>query len=276
MPRTASLTRTSMCSPSSLPCQRARWSSGNFAESPVSTLRTVAPWGNGSSRTRRPEPSPPTNFVIHEAISTGTVAAGRVFTLRNLTDWGGGSTPRRGPWLPGGATGARGRLVEELVALGLEPAHELFVGARSDDPVELRAIVRHEAHVLDEDVVDQPPIPAEVHAGFDGHLGPRPRQDARADRGQLPVDRLAEVLDPFAAVLVHPRDVGPLQKIGKELGEFLALGRRTVLPVAGANPRGRPGGGGSPLGGPPGRRGAGVPAPPPGGGGPGGPDRGSA
>jgi hypothetical protein len=41
----------------------------------------VAPGASGSSTTRRPEPSPPTNFVIHEAISIGTVAAGRVVTL---------------------------------------------------------------------------------------------------------------------------------------------------------------------------------------------------
>src|SRR5262249_38563771 len=182
MPRTASLTRTSMCSPSSLPCQRARWSSGNFADSPLRTLRTVAPSVSGSSRTRRPEPSPPTNFVIHEAISTGMVAAGRVLTLRNLTDWDRGSTPGRGPVLPGGPASARRRLVEELLALGLEPSHELLVGARPDDPIELRAIVAHEAHVLDEDVVDQPPVAAEVHARLDRDFGARTRHDARLDR----------------------------------------------------------------------------------------------
>src|SRR5688572_8719169 len=73
MPRTASLTRISMCSPSSLPCHRAAWSSGYRADSERSTERTVAPSAHGSSITRRPVPSPPMNFVIQETISTGTV-----------------------------------------------------------------------------------------------------------------------------------------------------------------------------------------------------------
>src|SRR5437773_3890285 len=75
MPSTASFTSTSMCSPSSLPCHRAPWSSGNFAEAPARMLRTVAPGVSGSSRMRRPVPSPPTNFVTQEATSTGIVAA---------------------------------------------------------------------------------------------------------------------------------------------------------------------------------------------------------
>src|SRR5688572_28312527 len=75
MPRTASLTRISMCSPSSLPCHGAAWSSGYRADSERSTERTVAPSAHGSSITRRPVPSPPMNFVIHETISTGTVRA---------------------------------------------------------------------------------------------------------------------------------------------------------------------------------------------------------
>src|SRR5688572_21755011 len=75
MPRTASLTRISMCSPSSLPCHRAAWSSGYRADSERSTERTVAPSAHGSSSTRWPVPSPPMNFVIHETISTGTVGA---------------------------------------------------------------------------------------------------------------------------------------------------------------------------------------------------------
>src|SRR5437879_4952302 len=74
IPSTASFTSTSMCSPSSRPCQRAWWRSGNFDEAPARTLRTVAPGVSGSSRTRRPVPSPPMNFVTQEATSTGTVA----------------------------------------------------------------------------------------------------------------------------------------------------------------------------------------------------------
>src|SRR3989454_4574913 len=74
MPSTASFTSTSMCSPSSLPCQSAASSSGYLADRPARTLRTVAPGVSGSSRTRRPVPSPPMNFVTQEATSTGTVA----------------------------------------------------------------------------------------------------------------------------------------------------------------------------------------------------------
>src|SRR2546428_1072380 len=74
MPSTASFTGTSMCSPSSLPCQSAASSSGYRADRPARTLRTVAPGVSGSSRTRRPVPSPPMNFVTQEATSTGTVA----------------------------------------------------------------------------------------------------------------------------------------------------------------------------------------------------------
>src|SRR3989454_3340398 len=75
MPSTASFTSTSMCSPSSLPCQSAAASSGYRDDRPARTLRTVAPGVSGSSRMRRPVPSPPTNFVTQEATSTGIVAA---------------------------------------------------------------------------------------------------------------------------------------------------------------------------------------------------------
>src|SRR2546421_4586508 len=73
MPSTASLTSTSMCSPSSVPSQSAADSSGYRADRPARTLRTVAPGVSGSARTRRPVPSPPTNFVTQEATSTGIV-----------------------------------------------------------------------------------------------------------------------------------------------------------------------------------------------------------
>src|SRR5436309_2499694 len=43
MPSTASFTSTSMCSPSSLPCQSAAASSGYRDDRPARTLRTVAP-----------------------------------------------------------------------------------------------------------------------------------------------------------------------------------------------------------------------------------------
>src|SRR5919197_3842984 len=73
MPSTASLTSTSMCSPSSSPCHKAARSSGKRADRPLSTDRTVAPGGTASSKTRRPVPSPPVSFVTQLTTSTGTV-----------------------------------------------------------------------------------------------------------------------------------------------------------------------------------------------------------
>src|SRR2546430_3969765 len=73
MPRTASLTRISMCSPWLGPCQRAPSSSGKRPLNPRSTLRTVAPSVSGSSNSFRVAPSPPTNRVGQPTISTGTV-----------------------------------------------------------------------------------------------------------------------------------------------------------------------------------------------------------
>src|SRR3989441_1408539 len=138
-----------------------------------------------------------------------------------------------------GTPGARRRLVEELVPLVLEPPNQIFVRVRSDDSVELRAVVGDQAHVLDEEVVDQPSLAPKDHPRLDRHLGARPRHDAGPDCGQVTVQRLADVPDPLPAVLVHPRDVGPLEEVGEELRELLALGGRASLPVTGEHALGR-------------------------------------
>jgi len=57
-----------------------------------------------------------------------------VFTFSIYQTMAGGQQLGRMAVLPGGATGTRRRLVDELVPLGLEPPDELLVGARPDDP----------------------------------------------------------------------------------------------------------------------------------------------
>src|SRR2546428_1098356 len=113
MPSTASFTSTSMCSPSSPPCQSAAASSGYRADRLARTLRTVAPWVSGSSRTRRPVPSPPTNFVTQAAISTGIVA---VAPARVIALAASGEQPHQ----LGRGVGSRGVVDEALLAATLD------------------------------------------------------------------------------------------------------------------------------------------------------------
>src|SRR3989454_561375 len=136
------------------------------------------------------------------------------------------------------AAGAGG-LVQELVPLVLEPPHQLPVGGRAHDLVELGAVVGDEAHVLDEDVVDQPSVAAVEQPRLDRHLRALLRDHLRTDDRVVAVDRLADVANPLAAVLVDPHDVGALEQVGEELGELLALLRRPRPPVACQRPLGR-------------------------------------
>src|SRR5438132_4852773 len=114
MPSTASFTSTSMCSPSSLPCQSAAASSGYRDDTPARTLRTVAPDVSGSSRTRRPVPSPPTNFVTQEATSTGIVAVAS--TVHSTALAAGGEQPDQ----LGHGVGPRRVVDETLLAAALD------------------------------------------------------------------------------------------------------------------------------------------------------------
>src|SRR5213078_1202460 len=132
-----------------------------------------------------------------------------------------------------------GQLVQELVPFALESPHQLLVGARADDLVELGAVIGDEAHVLDEDVVDQPPLAPAKQPRLDRHLCALLGDHLCANDGLVAVDRLADVADPLAPVLIHPRDVRALEQIGEDLGELLALHLRPSLPVARQRPLGR-------------------------------------
>src|SRR5204863_2796021 len=119
----------------------------------------------------------------------------------------------------------------ELVAPGLEPADELVERGGPDDLVELGAVVGDEAHVLDEDVVDQPALAALEEPRLDGDLGALLGDDPRAHDGAVAVHGLADVADLLAAVLVDPRDVAALEQVGEELDELFPLGLVPSLPV---------------------------------------------
>ena len=69
------------------------------------------------------------------------------------------------------------------------------------------------------------------HSIVDRHLSPLLGEDLGADRRLLSLHRLADVVDVLATVSVDLRDIGVLEQVGEEAGEFLALGRGAGLPV---------------------------------------------
>src|SRR5262245_49229073 len=145
MSSTASLTRTSMCSPRASPFQRARCRSGKRAVRPRNTERTVAPGVKGSSNTRRPEPSPPTNVVTHDTASTGTVPAARcdvVETAGMLMP-----SPQR---TAAGAPGPARRRPLLLRVLGLEDSDHVGIGqgGRVAQRAALRDVAQQAPHDL--------------------------------------------------------------------------------------------------------------------------------
>src|SRR5580700_2474276 len=75
-----------MCPPSSFPIHKASCSSGYFEVTASSTERTVESTVSGTSIERRPEPSPPRYFVIHEKVSTVAEAVLRPIGLEAPSD----------------------------------------------------------------------------------------------------------------------------------------------------------------------------------------------
>src|SRR3989441_7770784 len=124
------------------------------------------------------------------------------------------------------------------ISLGLESLDEFLVGGGADDPVELRPVVADEAHVLDGDVVDEPPFSALEHLRFDRYLGALLGDDLGAHNRVIAVDQFARILDLLAAVEVDLRDIGALEEIGEELHELLSFRRRPLLPVNAERPLG--------------------------------------
>src|SRR5919198_2847372 len=101
-----------------------------------------------------------------------------------------------------------------------------------DDLVELRAVVRHEADALDDDVVDEPALALLEHPVLDRDLAAGLREQLARDHGRLAVDLVADVLDLLAAVQLDLGDVRALEQIAEELHELVALLLRAGRPVA--------------------------------------------
>src|SRR4029077_12916317 len=76
--------------------------------------------------------------------------------------------------------------------LGLELVDERPIGRRLDDSVELCAVVRHETHALDPDIIRHPSVAPAKHPVIHRNLGPLRRDDASADRRLIAVDGVLE------------------------------------------------------------------------------------
>src|SRR5437667_273487 len=115
--------------------------------------------------------------------------------------------------------------------LGPQPQHERFVALRLHDLVELRAVIRDEAHALDDDVVHEPASVLAVQAVVDGHLGARLGHDHRLHRRLTAIDRFAHVLHALALIELDLRAIRAIEDLGEELHEFLPLLRGAGIPV---------------------------------------------
>src|SRR5262245_57967153 len=102
-------------------------------------------------------------------------------------------------------------LADELLLLGPHLLDQLLEGGGRDDLVELGAVVRDEAHALDDDVVDQPLVAPEKHPVVDRDLGALLGDELGAHDGAFPLDGLADVLDLLTTVELDLRDVGALE-----------------------------------------------------------------
>lgn len=94
-PRTASLTRISICSARSPPgrSQRTSRNVGCRSQSRKRTVRTVAPGATASSKTLRRVPSPPTNRVTQATASTVTWTIADCCSFTGQSACHSGSTP---------------------------------------------------------------------------------------------------------------------------------------------------------------------------------------
>src|SRR5574341_1396575 len=125
-----------------------------------------------------------------------------------------------------------------LRPLSLQFLDQLPVRGGLDDLVELRAVVGDEAHALDEDVVDHPPVVPAQQAVVDRHRGALLRVERGLDRRQLAArtDGVTDVGDPLAGVPLDLGNIRPLQEIGEERHELGAVLVAEALPVAAQRP----------------------------------------
>src|SRR5262249_37955046 len=105
---------------------------------------------------------------------------------------------------------ADGQDVDPLLAEALD---QLVVGRRLDHTIELAAVGRHEAHPVDEDVVDLPAAIDLVHAVIEGGVGPPAGDDAGAHRRVAAIHDLAGIDDLLTGVRFDLADVRPLEEV---------------------------------------------------------------
>ena len=113
----------------------------------------------------------------------------RLLRMPAFTQVSAAATARRRRTSPSSALGLA-RLELQLFLLRLQLVHELSVPGLLDDPVELRAVVRHEADALDHDIVRAPAVTFLLQPVFDGNLGVRLRDQLGPDRRLVSLDRL--------------------------------------------------------------------------------------
>ena len=141
-----------------------------------------------------------------------------------------------GSWAPPAAggvenvdgAGSRGNRRRRRRSLPLHPRDELRIRVGGQNPGELGAIIHHEAHTVDNDVLHLPDVTLVDHPVQDGKLLTAPGQERGRHGCRLAVDGLAQVLDLYPAghtgLRSDHRDEAPLEKNGEQPGEgFLIL-----------------------------------------------------
>ena len=99
--------------------------------------------------------------------------------------------------------------------------------------VELGPVVGNEADPLDRHVVDEPALARAVQAKDHGGLLAPAREDARLNRREVPVHRLADEVNALALVELDLGQVRAVEEGAEEPDEFLPLGIAESAPVAG-------------------------------------------
>src|SRR5207245_7267722 len=143
---------------------------------------------------------------------------------------------RTGPIRRKGARGLLARVVvggDDLDLFLAHLVHETSERGSLDDPVELAPVGRDEAHALEQHVVDLPPLPGPVESVLDRNLLLPHGHDLGPHGRVVAVDRLADEEDLLARPVLDLRQVRPLEQIGEEPDELLALLRRALAPVPG-------------------------------------------
>src|SRR4029453_6875671 len=106
------------------------------------------------------------------------------------------------------AAGLPGGAAPRPAGLRFEPLQQLIDATRTDDPVELGAVVGDEAHALDDDVVDHPAAVVPLHAVLDGDLAALVGRHPGRYRRLGAVDLRVEIANLLTVVGVDLLEVG--------------------------------------------------------------------